>query len=217
MLNSGIPYTAWPVPLGYITVTSQWVVKSPESRSFVQSFIQAQIKENFKAPRHWLLWGESISDRLMTSSYIMSECAEMSQYCVHVVDHRLGNDCGMSARSGQICGQGHTMAWGILTAVGCLVNCHHALKQKCHFDKFTSLTAPEFFILIIPDAASGDNAVNMIFWFQRHTTQCHYDVKTTSRRRFDAIMALLLRREWKKMLTWFPMQPMTKIWSICRR
>ena len=33
-------------------------LKSPASRLFTQSFIQAQIKENIKAPRHWLLCGE---------------------------------------------------------------------------------------------------------------------------------------------------------------
>ena len=30
---------------------------------FTQSFIQAQIKENIKAPRHWPLWGEFTGDR----------------------------------------------------------------------------------------------------------------------------------------------------------
>ena len=30
---------------------------------FAQPFVQAQIKENIKAPRHWPLWGESICDR----------------------------------------------------------------------------------------------------------------------------------------------------------
>ena len=34
------------------------VLKSPASRLFTQPFIQAQIKENIKAPRHWPLWGE---------------------------------------------------------------------------------------------------------------------------------------------------------------
>ena len=44
-----------------ITMTSQWPrwrQKSPASRLFIQSFIQAQIKENIKAPRHWPLCGE---------------------------------------------------------------------------------------------------------------------------------------------------------------
>ena len=30
---------------------------------FTQQFIQAQIKENIKAPRHWLLWREYTGDR----------------------------------------------------------------------------------------------------------------------------------------------------------
>ena len=28
-----------------------------------QPFVQAQIKENIKAPRHWPLWGEFIGDQ----------------------------------------------------------------------------------------------------------------------------------------------------------
>ena len=44
-----------------ITLTSywpRWRLKSPASRLFTQSFIQAQIKENIKAPRHWPLCGD---------------------------------------------------------------------------------------------------------------------------------------------------------------
>ena len=44
-----------------ITMTSQWAwwrLRSPASRLFTQPFIRAQIKENFKAPRHWPLCGE---------------------------------------------------------------------------------------------------------------------------------------------------------------
>ena len=33
-------------------------MKSPAARSFNQPFIQTQIKENIKAPRHWPLCGE---------------------------------------------------------------------------------------------------------------------------------------------------------------
>ena len=49
-----------------ITMTSKWAqcrLKSPASRLFTQPFIQAQIKENIKAPRHWPLCGEFIGDR----------------------------------------------------------------------------------------------------------------------------------------------------------
>ena len=45
----------------FITLTSQWPrwrLKSPASRLFTQTFIQTQIKENIKAPRHWHLCGE---------------------------------------------------------------------------------------------------------------------------------------------------------------
>ena len=50
----------------FITVTSsllRWRHKSPAWRLFTQLFIQAQIKENIKAPRHWPLWGEYTGDR----------------------------------------------------------------------------------------------------------------------------------------------------------
>ena len=46
-----------PVPKTlFITMTSyweRWRLKSPASRLFTQPFIQKQIKENIKAPRHW--------------------------------------------------------------------------------------------------------------------------------------------------------------------
>ena len=41
-----------------IIMTWQWApwrLKSPASRLFTQPFVQAQIKENIKAPRHWRL------------------------------------------------------------------------------------------------------------------------------------------------------------------
>ena len=44
-----------------ITMTSSWArwrLKSPTSRLFTQAFIQAQMKESIKAPRHWSLCGE---------------------------------------------------------------------------------------------------------------------------------------------------------------
>ena len=48
------------------TVTSQWArwrFKSPASWLFAQPFIQVQIKENIKAPRHWPLRGEFTGDQ----------------------------------------------------------------------------------------------------------------------------------------------------------
>ena len=42
----------------YGAITLRWRHKSPASRLFAQPFIQAKMKENIKAPRHWPLWGE---------------------------------------------------------------------------------------------------------------------------------------------------------------
>ena len=54
--------------LNTITVTSQWArwrPKSPWFRLFTQPFVQAQTKENIKAPRHWPLWREFAVGRLI--------------------------------------------------------------------------------------------------------------------------------------------------------
>ena len=54
------------------TVTSYWArwrIRSTVSRLFVQPFIQAQIKGNIKAPRHWPSCGEVTGDRWI--SYIV--------------------------------------------------------------------------------------------------------------------------------------------------
>ena len=42
---------------------ARWRLKSPASPLFTQPFIQAQIKENIKAPSHWPLRGEFTGDR----------------------------------------------------------------------------------------------------------------------------------------------------------
>ena len=53
---------AWQILLAFrITMTSLWArsrLKSPAPRLFAQPFIQAQIKENIKVPRHWPLCGD---------------------------------------------------------------------------------------------------------------------------------------------------------------
>ena len=41
----------------------RWRLKWPSSRLFTQPFVQAKIKENIKAPRHWPLCGEFTGDR----------------------------------------------------------------------------------------------------------------------------------------------------------
>ena len=59
---TSLGYSNWsitvPVYIFVITMTScwaRWRLKSPASRLFTQPFIQAQIKENISAPRHWPL------------------------------------------------------------------------------------------------------------------------------------------------------------------
>ena len=44
-------------------IMGRWRLKSQASRLFTQTLVQAQIKENSKAPRHWPLWGEFTGDR----------------------------------------------------------------------------------------------------------------------------------------------------------
>ena len=43
----------------YVVIRMDWKDASPGSRLFAQPFIQAQIKENIKGPRHCPLWRES--------------------------------------------------------------------------------------------------------------------------------------------------------------
>ena len=57
----------------YVTMTSWWVrlrLKSPAPRLFTQPFIQAQIKENIKAPCHWPLWGEFPTQRACNAANV---------------------------------------------------------------------------------------------------------------------------------------------------
>ena len=44
-------------------IMSMMASQITRSRLFTQLFVQAQIKENMKALRHWPLWGEFISDQ----------------------------------------------------------------------------------------------------------------------------------------------------------
>ena len=60
----------------FITMTSQWRLKSPASRVFTQPFIQAQIKKIIKVPRHWPLQGEFTGDRRIprTKGQLRGKC-----------------------------------------------------------------------------------------------------------------------------------------------
>ena len=73
-----------------ITVTSWWArwrLSSPASWLFVQPFVQAQIKENIKAPRHWHMRGYSTGERWnpLTKGQWGGKCFHLmtsSWYCI---------------------------------------------------------------------------------------------------------------------------------------
>ena len=56
------------------------VLKSPASRLFTQPFIQTQIKENIKSPRHWPLCGEFTGDR-----WILRTTGQLRGICFHLM------------------------------------------------------------------------------------------------------------------------------------
>ena len=75
---------------GMYIITAQWRLKSTASRLFAQTFVQAQIKRNIKAPRHWPLWGESTGDRWIPRTkgqlrgkyfHLMTSSCELENAC----------------------------------------------------------------------------------------------------------------------------------------
>ena len=50
--NAGTIFISWRHPLRWRHKCARWRLNSPASRLFIQSLIQAQMKENIKAPRH---------------------------------------------------------------------------------------------------------------------------------------------------------------------
>ena len=60
-------------------IMERWRLKSPASPLFTQPFIQTQIKENIKAPRHWPLCGEFTGDRwiLRTNGQLRGKCLHL--------------------------------------------------------------------------------------------------------------------------------------------
>ena len=86
--------------------TLRWAryrLKSPASRLFTQSFIQAQIKEHIKAPRHWPLCPRGIKPGPVNSPHKgpvtrkMCPFDDVIMYTVHHLSHsksRYGNSAG---------------------------------------------------------------------------------------------------------------------------
>ena len=73
--------------LNVITVTSywaQWRLKPPSSRLFTQALVQAQIKVNIEAPRHWPLWGDFTGQYRGNCFHLMtSSCAKSNECQYH--------------------------------------------------------------------------------------------------------------------------------------
>ena len=61
--NSWYVLSDFTCPLKQKTTRGQIVNHYLKQWCFAQPFVQAQIKENIKAPRHWPLWGEFTGDR----------------------------------------------------------------------------------------------------------------------------------------------------------
>ena len=56
------PQVSFPRSITVTSLWARWRLISPASRWFTQPFVQAQIKEIIKAPRHWLLREEFTGD-----------------------------------------------------------------------------------------------------------------------------------------------------------
>ena len=55
------------------------------SQLLAQPFVQANIKENIKVPRHWPLWGESTTDQWipLTQGQLRWKCFHLMTPCPH--------------------------------------------------------------------------------------------------------------------------------------
>ena len=74
--NAGLPSILIIIMTSY---WARWRLKSPAFHLFAQSFVEAQIKENIKAPRQWTLWWESTCDRWihLTKGQLRGKCLHL--------------------------------------------------------------------------------------------------------------------------------------------
>ena len=102
----------------FITMTSQWArwrLKSPTSRLFTQVFIQTQIKENIKAPRHWPLASaqrasnaENVSTwwrHHLDPSSMLAILIKLQSGIINAIQFRIkARNCSSEIRNGFLCG-----------------------------------------------------------------------------------------------------------------
>ena len=74
----------------YMTMTS-WRLKSPASPLYAELFVQAQIRENIKVPRHWPLWREFTGDRWIPRIKVQLRGVSI-RWCHHIFPSKIGID-----------------------------------------------------------------------------------------------------------------------------
>ena len=86
-------------------IMARYRLKSPAWRLFTQPFIQTQIKENIKAPRHWPLCGEFTGDWWIPEQ-MARNAKNVSIWLRHHEAHPLNRSCGgpVYARHRRACG-----------------------------------------------------------------------------------------------------------------
>ena len=138
-----------------ITMTSKWArwrLKSSASRLFTQPFIQAQIKENIKAPRHWRFPGEFTGDRWIPHTKA-SNAENVSIWWRHHEER-----CNLHK-----CFVGN---WRHCCVPNCCILSHTATR-KCHFG--------EIFITGCTESCHFDNFWGSQRWqFYRNDTSSVY-------------------------------------------
>ena len=152
-------------PCHPITMTSYWArwrLKSPASRLFTQALIEARIKENIKAPRHWPLCGEFTGDpvNLMTSLCTIEASIRVFHAYFH---HRLHKD-------GLICEKKEIHLW---TSWGCSLrwpwHCPESTRAVAEYDKvgYCHMTIPTYvrrWCMI----NLGTNSIQIYFWHTKY-------------------------------------------------
>ena len=82
LIQHCVQYISWLLQHYSDVVMSVMVSKSPAPRLFTQPFIQAQIKESIKVPRHCTLWGKFTTTKHDKARNI---CIFLGMYC-NIVD-----------------------------------------------------------------------------------------------------------------------------------
>ena len=113
-------------------IMSAMASKSPVSRLFTQPFIQAQIKENTKAPRHWPLCEEFTGDRWIPAQNV-SNAEKFPSDDVIMSNKIIQNYMGKSGPCQTTTKHNKTLAYNLwyLQIRADRINSHHSVN-KCN-------------------------------------------------------------------------------------